>query len=213
MSPATSNRRAAFTPSCAPCPISSTLGRTPAPSSWAATKPPTDGQRRTGRLPRGDGAGGRRPHRLEPRPFSGPCTLFLLLQPHPDQPLPCLPDRALRALLVAAGGDVHGCHDRGLRRAPGAGGAGARQNRASGGFLRPRSACPAGGGRARQPRRPRRTRPRSAGHVVETYDFHTRALPTHVARINDLVAAKAGLSWAPLPSPRAGRPKNAGICP
>jgi glycosyltransferase involved in cell wall biosynthesis len=25
-------------------------------------------------------------------------------------------------------------------------------------------------------------------HVVETYDFHTRALPTHVARINDLVA-------------------------
>jgi glycosyltransferase involved in cell wall biosynthesis len=31
-------------------------------------------------------------------------------------------------------------------------------------------------------------------HVVETYDFHTRALPTHVARINDLVAAKAGLS-------------------
>jgi hypothetical protein len=39
-------------------------------------------------------------------------------------------------------------------------------------------------------------------HVVETYDFHTRALPTHVARINDLVAAKAGCHWAePLPTP------------
>jgi hypothetical protein len=37
---------------------------------------------------------------------------------------------------------------------------------------------------------PGRMRPRSQcpHHVIETYDFHTRALPTHVAKINDLVA-------------------------
>jgi glycosyltransferase involved in cell wall biosynthesis len=31
-------------------------------------------------------------------------------------------------------------------------------------------------------------------HVVETYDFHTRALPIHVARINDLVAPTSRIS-------------------
>jgi glycosyltransferase involved in cell wall biosynthesis len=31
-------------------------------------------------------------------------------------------------------------------------------------------------------------------HIVDTYDFHTRALPTHVAKINDLVARASRLS-------------------
>jgi glycosyltransferase involved in cell wall biosynthesis len=31
-------------------------------------------------------------------------------------------------------------------------------------------------------------------HVIETYDFHTRALPVHVEKINDLVAARHGLA-------------------
>jgi glycosyltransferase involved in cell wall biosynthesis len=31
-------------------------------------------------------------------------------------------------------------------------------------------------------------------HVVEHYDFHTRALPTHVDRINELVTSNARLA-------------------
>jgi glycosyltransferase involved in cell wall biosynthesis len=49
----------------------------------------------------------------------------------------------------------------------------------SGGFLRPAALGPAGDGGAGQPRARIATSVANARHhVVETYDFHTRALPT-----------------------------------
>jgi hypothetical protein len=72
-----------------------------------------------------------------------------------------------------------GATDRRLRRRPGARGDGARQDRALGGFLRPRRRWPGRWPTCSPTPRPHRDLGQNArDHVVETYDFHTRALPT-----------------------------------
>jgi hypothetical protein len=153
MSRATSNRRAAFTSSCAPCPRSSTRGperprrhRRRQRHSYGKASDEPGGYRAVMEREVGDRIDWDRVHFLGRVPYASYCSLLQISRCHVYLTVPFVLSWSLLEAMSM------GATDRRLRRAP------VREVLEHGktgllvDFFDPAGACPAGGGRARQPR-------------------------------------------------------------